>query len=377
MKYIDVIEELSNSANLHKGDIKSFSKEVLKISCKVLKCERTNIWLFNSDQTVLHSINSFDSVSGMFVTENSLHQSELPNYFNYLTKNKIIISEEAVKCKMNAELIETYLKPNNISSMVDVPLRSAGKMVGVICFENVGKIRNWSAPSRKFAQSVAQLLSLAFETNKKNIYRKELEKTIKQKEILLHEINHRVKNNMAVIIGLINLQKNKIKDSFHEGLMEELKEKIYSMSIVQNQLHNNKNLVTVELSQHLNEVINNLHQSYGYGKNIQLKLELEKVMINISKAVPLGLIANEILTNSFKYAFTDKNKRHLLCVEMHRIKNEVVLIFKDDGSGYKDLKTRNGVGLELVKDLTEQIEGEFSMQQKNGVETKIVFNANK
>jgi two-component sensor histidine kinase len=178
---------------------------------------------------------------------------------------------------------------------------------------------------------------------------------------------------MAVIIGLINLQKYKSRDDYHETILEELKEKIYSMAIVQNHLHNNNSFVTVELSKYFKEVIQNLHQSYGHGKNIELNLELDKVVIDISIGIPLGLITNEVLTNSFKYAFNENEKNHLLSVKLKRVNDEITVTFKDNGEGYDSSVINEGMGMELIRDLTNQISGRLSVENKNGIETMIVF----
>lgn len=373
MQYIQVIEELSHSSHLHNGDILNFSKELLKIAAEAIGCQRTNAWLFNDEQTVLRSINAFDATKKEFSIEGDLQKEHLPNYFRHLTQNKIIVSNDAAASELNKELIASYILPNQIKSMIDVPLRSEGKMIGVMCFEHVHKSHVWTASDQKFTQSLAQLFSLAIETNKKNIYRKELEKTIHQKEVLLYEINHRVKNNMAIIIGLINLQRSKAKDSFHNEILEELKTKIYSMAVVQNHLHNNKSLVKVELSQYLKEVIFNLNDLYNYGDKIGLVLDLDKVVIDISKGIPIGLIANEVLTNSFKYAFNQENQVHRLAVRVKRKKEWVQMVFEDNGPGYLAENTKEGMGLGLIRDLTEQINGKLDLQMSSGVRVCIEF----
>ncbi len=184
VRYIDVIEELSKSKYLRQGDITNFSKELLQIAAITLGCRRSNAWLFDKEQAILNSINAFDRETETFSIENSLSRNDLPNYFNYLTKNKIIVSNDAVASEMNAELIQGYIIPNGIKSMIDVPIRSEGEMIGVICFESVESSRKWSVADQKFTQSLAQLFSLTIETNQKNSYRKELEKLVNQKEVL-------------------------------------------------------------------------------------------------------------------------------------------------------------------------------------------------
>lgn len=373
MRYIQVIEELSNSKYLHQGDIDNFSKEILEIAANTLGCQRTNAWLFNKDKSILRSINAFDTLNATFSIEKELRRTDLPKYFNFLIQNRIIVSVDANSSEMNEELLESYILPNQIKSMIDVPLRSEGKMIGVICFECVNKAYQWTDSDQKFAQSLAQLFSLAYETNQKNIYRIELEKTIAQKEVLLSEINHRVKNNMSVIIGLINLQKTKSKDEYHEDVLEGLKQKIYSMALVQNHLHNNKSLVRVDLSMYLREVIQNLHNSYSQNNEIELNLRLDKMVIDISKGIPIGLIANEVLTNSFKYAYNGQKSLKKMDVIVKREKNKVDITFKDNGPGYNPKNTQEGMGMELIRDLTGQIDGSLQIHTTNGVEIGISF----
>lgn len=373
MRYLDIIEELSQSKKLHQGDIDGFSKEILKAAASYMHIQRSNAWLFNKDQSILRSLQSYNSDLGIFQKEESLHRKDIPNYFMHLTKNKIIASNDALREKMYEELVDNYLIPKRIKSMVDVPLRSGGKMVGVMCFEAVDESYEWTDSDIKFVQSLAQLLSIAIESSQKNTYRKELESTIEQKEVLLSEINHRVKNNMAVIIGLINLQKHKCKDDFHQKVLEELQAKIYSMALVQNHLHNNRSLVKVELGRYLTELIENINHTYGHGKEIDLKLNFEKVVVDISKGIPIGLIANEVLTNSFKYAFGNGAEKNILTVRLLRGTNEVNLIIKDNGPGFKLEDSKDGMGLELIHDLVEQISGQLEIRVEGGTEFGISF----
>jgi two-component sensor histidine kinase len=371
--YLTTIEELSKSVDLHKGKIKKFTKEILIHSSESLMCDRCNVWLFEKEQTELMSLLSYTRSDHSFSKEVSLDNETLPNYFRFLRKNEFIVSNNARSEPMNSELLDGYIIPNQITSMIDVPLRSEGKMIGVICFEHIEKNHSWSSDEQKFTQSMAQLLSLALETNKKRKYRKRLEKIIKQKEVLITEINHRVKNNMAVIISLLNLQKSKTGDTYHSGLLEEVKSKVYSMSMIQEQLHSNRNIDSIDLAQYLQSLVTNLNDSYGQGKNVQFNLEMESIGVDVSNAIPCGLIANEILTNSFKYAFNGLNQNPELGIKLEKQEGFAHLEFYDNGTGF-DLTTSNtGMGLELIKDLSEQIGATISFSTKVGVSIKLVI----
>lgn len=371
--FLATIEELSKSAYLHDGRIKKFTKEILIHSSNSLLCDRCNAWLFKNEQTKLTSLVSYNRSDHSFSKEVSLENEMLPNYFKFLRKNELIVSDEARSEPMNSELLEGYIIPNEITSMIDVPLRSEGKMIGVICFEHTKENHTWSIDEQRYTQSMAQLLSLALETNKKRKYRKELEKIIRQKELLIAEINHRVKNNMAVIISLLNLQKNKTKDKYHSALLEEVKGKVYSMSMIQEQLHSDGNIDSINLEGYLQSLVTNLNDSYGQGKDVKFNLEMEGVSVDVSNAIPIGLIANEILTNSFKYAFNEKNINPVLGIKLEKQAGFAQLEFYDNGSGFDLTASKVGMGLELIKDLSEQIDATLSFNVGAGVSIKLII----
>jgi two-component sensor histidine kinase len=373
LRYLESIEELSKSDNLHTGEIGEFAKEILKNSTETLKCARCNAWVFEKNTNKLTSLCSYSAQTNEFIVEQPLVKKELPIYFDFLKRNEFVVSNEAQLEDYNAELVESYLKPNDIISMIDVPLRSEGKMIGVICFEHVKMKHEWTSSEQSYTQSVAQLLSLAFETREKKSYREKLEKNIIQKEILLAEINHRVKNNMAIILSLLNIQKSKVEDELHEQLFNEMRDKVYSIAAVQEQLHKADELDSVDLADYITKLTQNLHVSYDQDKAICVDMFLENVKLDVSKAIPCGLIVNEVLTNCFKYAFEQRNLFPKLFVSLKKQKKQVYLIIRDNGRGFDATVERSGMGLELIGGLAEQLDGEIDINVQNGVEVKLSF----
>ncbi|NOQ73962.1 MAG: GAF domain-containing protein [Crocinitomix sp.] len=372
--YLEVIEELSKSVNLRNGEIDKFTEEILIKSSDLLGCARCNAWLFEKEQSKLASLLSYSRINNSLKVDAPLTKKTLPNYFKFLQKNSLIVSDNARNEPMNSELLEGYIIPNQIMSMIDVPLRSEGKMIGVICFEHVRENHSWTFNEQNFTQSVAQLLSLALETNKKREYRIELEKIIGQKEVLLSEIIHRVKNNMSVIMSLLNLQKSKTKDAHHAGLFDEIKDKVYSMAIIQEQLHTNNTIDRIDLGDYLQNLVANLNNSYGLGKAVNINLDLDdNIGLDVSKAIPCGLISNEILTNSFKYAFNNEEETRELSISLHEINDSIQLYFKDNGPGFDLDVAKSGMGLELIRDLSDQIDAEIDIQIDDGVGIKLLF----
>ena len=372
--YINTLERLAKSHNIRGGNLNKYTKEILKESANVLECARTNAWLFNETGEVLESLNAYYTDSDSYKVENSLTQDLLPNYFSYLKKGEIIVSNEAHKAPINAELISIYIDSNNITSMIDVPIRSEGEMIGVICFEHVGSKHNWTMEEQKFTQSIAQLFSLALETNKKRKYAEKLEKIIKEKEVLMAEVNHRVKNNMSSIISLLRLQKMNCTVDHSKTLFDEVINKVYTMSAIQDRLHMSQDFTEIDIEEYVNDLLSNLKESYSLKSNIQLDIDIDDLKLDLTKAVPFGLIINEIATNSFKYAFTETNLNPKLSIRCRSNNGLVKFEIEDNGPGMLHSKHKSsGMGLELVENLCIQIDGEMTHSLENGMKFSLEF----
>ncbi|MCB0409034.1 MAG: GAF domain-containing protein [Flavobacteriales bacterium] len=370
--FIETIEQLAKSENLRSGSIEKFTEELLKKSADLLNCQRTNAWLLNEANTELRNLKSYVHSADVFIDDETLHREDLPHYFFELTRNELIVSNVAREAKINKELVNIYIDPLNITSMIDVPLRAEGKMIGVICFEHVSTPHEWSINEQKFTLSVAQLLSLALETHSKNEYQKELEKSLHEKELLIKEINHRVKNNLSIIISLLNIQKNRAKDDYHNELFTEVINKVFSMSSVQHQLHNSGRITDLPLTFFVKDIVENLNEVYT-NHNVKIDYHTnDEININIDKAIPFGLIVNEIITNSFKYAFNNIDNPSI-SVTITKNNGNAVINLKDNGVGFDENKIKKGAGLGLIFDLADQLDGKVEAKKGNGTEYTISF----
>lgn len=191
----------------------------------------------------------------------------------------------------------------------------------------------------------------------------ELLQNVKEREVLLSEIHHRVRNNLAVIIGLLNLKRDKVKDELSKETLEEIKNKIYAMSLVHNQLYANERFETIDLEEFLSDFCSNLATSYKSQKKINLISEVERIDLSIHKAIPLALLLNELITNAYKHAFNE--------VETGEINLKVTALddtlFKvqisDNGNGMtQQIWNEENSGLMIAKSLAEQLEGELHFQ---------------
>ena len=200
--------------------------------------------------------------------------------------------------------------------------------------------------------------------------------SLKEKETLLAEIQHRVKNNLAIITGLLNLQTEKAPCEESKLLMIESRNRVMSIAMVHERLYKKDNLSKIDLKQYLSELVQELVKSFPIqSKQIQIEEELQKIELEITKAVPIGLIVNEALTNSLKHAFNSSNQTPIIKIKMQIIYDRIQIGILDNGIGFQDIITRkdNALGLSLIESLCDQIDAQVIFKNESGACVSIVF----
>lgn len=202
---------------------------------------------------------------------------------------------------------------------------------------------------------------------------KQLKEALKEKEILLKEVHHRVKNNLQVISSILNLQSSYVNDENTLNILKESQNRIKSMAFIHESLYQNKDFAQIKFSEYVVNLANNLVHSYGLNnKLIDLKLEIDEVFLNLDDSIPCGLIINELVSNALKYAFVDKNKGEIE-IKVKNKGDKIYLSVSDNGVGLpKDFNIENTqtLGLQLVSSLTEQLEAELKWSSKKDKGTK-------
>jgi len=372
--FLETIEFLAKSPFLSEGDHHGLAEEIVKRSAQLLKIERCNIWLMNELEDRMESVLAYAKNNDRTYKESDLIKESFPSYFEHIRKNDIIISNDAQNEPFNKELLHTYLIPVDIRSMMEVPIISGGKLKGIICFEHLHTPRVWTNDEQNFAIALTQLFTLALETADKNHYRRELEKLLKEKTVLISEINHRVKNNLAIINALIRGESNKVLDLYHKNLFDNILSKTYSLAALQDAMYQTQNYKEVNFASFLSEMISDFHKSFSYDLHVEFFYDKpDQLLIDVNKVIPLALMVNEILTNSYKYAFR-KDYPNKLFTELKIEQGETVLTIKDNGTGLPDEYMRKGTGMGLIRDLAEQIDGRVVINHSpDGTETQILF----
>jgi PAS domain S-box-containing protein len=201
----------------------------------------------------------------------------------------------------------------------------------------------------------------------------QIKNSLQEKETLLKEIHHRVKNNLQIISSLLYLQSSALGDPVARQALRESQDRVQSMGLVHEQLYRSSNFSALDFGEHLKELAANIAGSYGaMNPRVRVETELESVAVDLDLAITVSLIFNEILTNAFKHAFP-RERAGKIEVAFHRDgSNNLVLRVSDDGVGLPknlDWETAPSLGLKIVRNLTEQIHGELYAQSAAGVTT--------
>jgi PAS domain S-box-containing protein len=204
----------------------------------------------------------------------------------------------------------------------------------------------------------------------------ELLKSLNEKEVLLSEIHHRVKNNLAVVSGLLFLQSEAIKDEPTKQLFKESETRIKSMALIHEKLYNTDNFSAIKVGDYFRDLWQSILASYQFLQNVLVDFEIEDKEMSMNVGLTYGLILNELITNSLKYAFAAV-KQPVIFISWQELDGNHVLIYKDNGIGFNwesALNKGNSIGLELINALILQLRGTMSFKNDNGAYFQINCN---
>jgi PAS domain S-box-containing protein len=235
-------------------------------------------------------------------------------------------------------------------------------------------IATWGPKDNKFTTSIIRDVTERKKTEKM------LEKSLLEKEILLKEIHHRVKNNLMIISSLLNLQSDYIKDEESKNIFKESQNRARSMALIHERLYQSTDLKRIDFGDYIRTLANDLYHTYVMDTNlIKLNIDVDDISLDINTSIPLGLILNELITNSLKHAFSQGESGEIN-IKFHMHDKKYSLEVNDNGIGFPndiDYENTESLGLRLVTSLTEQIDGEIEFNNTSGTSFKIIFKEEK
>jgi PAS domain S-box-containing protein len=204
----------------------------------------------------------------------------------------------------------------------------------------------------------------------------QIKRSLQVKDMLLKEIHHRVKNNLMVISSLLNLQSRYIKDEASKSIFKDSQNRARSMALIHELLYQSSDLKRINFGSYINKLTNELFSVYVTDPNkIKLNMDINDIMLDINTAIPLGLIVNELVSNSMKHAFPN-NKQGKIDIKFNLDNGDYTMIISDNGVGFPqdyNIQNSDSLGLKIVNSLTEQIDGEITIETSNGTKFIIKF----
>ena len=404
LSFIDLTERKEVEKKL---EVRSeFEKLVTAISTNFINLPSEKI--DNEINKALQSIGEFASVDQSYVIQYSLdkHQMSMTHDWCSDKGTPLMSSSQALLVKdyrwhtaqiegretvyitdksdipPNAGPFLETLESRGSTSLIHVPIAYGGKAFGFVGLESQLAGKTWSVDIIVLLRMVGDILANALERKR---VEEQLNASLKEKEVLLKEIHHRVKNNMQVISSLLNLQSGRIKNQEILEMFKESQDRIRSMSLIHERLYQSADLAKIDFSHYIQNLANHLFQSYRIDPEaVVLKTDVRDVSLDINKAIPCGLIINELVSNSLKYAFpkvkdTEKKevKKGEIDIRLTADDGKVILLVKDNGIGLPpdlDIETADSYGLQLVTTLVAQLNGKIHIKRKPGATFKIKFN---
>jgi two-component sensor histidine kinase len=285
------------------------------------------------------------------------------------------------------ETERAHMEEYGAKTILYIPLRIGEQLIGYAELWESRRRREFTSEEISLCQDISRQAAVALENAR--LYEQaqaeivermraeeQIKASLKEKEVLLQEIHHRVKNNLQVISSLLNLQASTIESPETLEAFRESQNRIRSMALIHEQLYKSHDLASIEFGAYVRNLAAFLFRSYGADAGrINLEIEADEVSLGINQAVPCGLILNELMSNALKHAFPAGREGEIR-VALGASEDNVTLVFSDNGVGLPtnmDYRAMTSLGLQLVSTLVDQLDGEIELENKNGTGFKLAF----
>lgn len=338
--------------------------------------DRSYIFLSRNDGTTLDITHEWccEGVEPKIDRYKGLSVEAFPWMMEKHERGEIIHIPRVTDLPPDARAEKQEFQSMGIHSVISVPLFYGGSIIGCLGCDAVRSHRTWPGDVILLLKVVGEILANALEHQRAAA---QINASLKEKEVLLKEIHHRVKNNLQVISSLLNLQSRYPKRrTIHEMFLES-QDRIKSMALVHERLYQSRDLARVDFAEYLPELTGHLLRSYGINsEDVVLRTNVSNALFDLDTAIPCGLIINELVSNALKHAFP-AGKKGEIRIELHLGNDKkFTLTVSDDGVGMPgdmDFRHTESLGLKLARTLTDQLGGTIELDRRHGTTFKISF----
>lgn len=281
------------------------------------------------------------------------------NYFD-------LVELEDDKAELSSERVQKVLQGNEIESQT----YKVRDLNGDVLYLESQAVPTTLDDGRRGIQQVAK------DVTDREQYEQRLKESLKEKETLLQEIHHRVKNNLAVVSGMMELQTFNTKNEEVRSLMADSKNRIKTMALIHEKLYQSESLSQIEFGTYVRDLLKNIRQVSSVSDQIELNLEYDSFNLNVNQAVPCALVINEIVSNAYEHAFVDR-KAGRINVSLQKRDDDIISVqVKDNGRGLPDNfmdKKNDSIGFTIIGTLIKQLQAETQIESENGLDFTFSF----
>jgi len=235
---------------------------------------------------------------------------------------------------------------------------------------------SYAVPLKNESGEIVNMMMITRDITARKQAQDKLTASLREKEVLLKEVHHRVKNNMQVISSLLNLQSQHITDKASRAMFQESQNRVRSMALIHEKLYTSEDLAHIDIAAYIHDLTAFLLSTYPVRNKIKVNTAITDIFCNITTAIPCGLIINELVSNALKHAFPQKQKGTITVSMTPSNKDSLILTVSDTGIGFPeaiDFRNTTTLGLQLVTSLVEQVEGTITLDRSEGTRVQIEF----
>lgn len=376
-RYTLELESIARNARLFSGKMDEVFAELGQKLTACMEVERVNLWMFNDLEERIECIGNYTKTSGEFSKGDQLYMHDIPQYYAHLKSNKILVIDDVYQSPITEQIKSIYCKVHGIQSMLDLPIRIEGELKGVMCYEHTGEPREWTEEEVQFALAANQIVALAMETTNRRAIQKELITVLHEKELLMKEMHHRIKNNLSVLMSLLRMQGRESGDPHVQSVLGDCETRIFSMAKIHEQLYQSENYLQVDLHNYIAQLIEEFRNStLTDSDQVAIEYHLDPIKMETSRAITFGLIVMEILNNIMKHAFViPGDSKNQVNVELKKAGDSLIFIISDNGIGFNpENRPEHSLGMTLIEDFSEQIDAELEVNSSaSGTTFQLVF----
>ena len=377
-------------------DITKMERENKKniILGKILYAVIQDLSLSEFYKKIRHELNKMFDASNMFIILKDDVSGDLKLVFNVDEKDNMTVLPK--KRTISQYVLENrdsfYLTKSDIKRLlkegkfdlvgalpeiwIGIPLKIKSETIGVLGLQSYSKNHKYSKEDLPSLEAVAYTIAVAIEFKKsEEIIKKDLE----EKNMLLNEVHHRVKNNLQIILSVLKIQSYFIKDDKILDILKKDINRIRAMAILQGFLYKNNNILDIQIPLYVRRIIDNVISTYPNSRNIRFKFDIDDLVFDANLSLPLGILVNELVSNAIIHAFPDNHKDNSVEISLKKMtsqKDFFMLIVKDNGVGLPkdlDLKNPKSFGMAYIKMQTDELHGELEVKRERGTTVIIKF----